>query len=67
MIAAGSSERGLSEVTTRRVGEPGARSPHQRALVAVAVAAAPEHADQPPVGQLARGDEHVLERVGVCA
>ena len=48
------------------VGEPVGDRPHQRALLAVAVAAAAEDADQPPVrrGDLPRRDEHVLERVG---
>ena len=48
MIASGSSERGLSEVTIGRSDELGAGPAHQRALVAVAVAAAAEDADQPP-------------------
>ena len=48
------------------VGEPVGDLAHQRALVAVAVAAAAEDADQPSPGgrDLARGSEHVLERVG---
>ena len=53
----------------RDVGEPVGDRAHQRALVAVAVAAAAEDADQPPVGAVIwrADDEHVLERVGVCA
>ena len=46
MIASGSSERGLSEVTTARSASSAAGGAHQRALVAVAVAAAAEDADQ---------------------
>ena len=65
MIATGSSERGLSEVTTARSASSAADRAHQRPLLAVAVAAAAEDADQPPVrgGELAGRDEHVLERV----
>ena len=40
-----------------------AAAAHQRPLAAVAVAAAPEHADQPAVGDLPRRSQHVLERV----
>ena len=47
MIASGSSERGLSEVTIVAVGEPRGDLAHERALAAVAVAAAAEDADQP--------------------
>ena len=46
MIASGSSERGLSEVTIDTVGEPRRDLAHLRALAAVAVAAAAEHRDQ---------------------
>ncbi len=46
------------------VGQPPRHPPHLRALAAVAVAAAAEHADQPPGGDLAGGREHVLEPVG---
>ena len=46
MIASGSSERGLSEVTIATSASRARDLAHQRALVAVAVAAAAEHADQ---------------------
>ena len=49
MIAAGSSERGLSEVTIDAVGEARGDLPHQRALAAVAVPAAAEDHVQPPL------------------
>ena len=49
MIASGSSERGLSEVTTATSASRARDLAHQRALVAVAVAAAAEDADQPAV------------------
>ena len=42
MIASGSSLRGLSDVITRAVGEARADRAHERALAAVAVAAAAE-------------------------
>ena len=42
MIAPGSSERGLSEVTIARSESAGAGPPHLRPLVAVAVAAGAE-------------------------
>ena len=48
----------------REVGESGGDLAHQRPLLAVAIAAAPEHADQPPAGHLPGGVEDVLERVG---
>ncbi len=64
MIASGSSERGLSEVTIGEVGELGADRAHQRPLRPVAVAAAAEDAEQPALGEPARGAEHVLERIG---
>ena len=63
-IAAGSSERGLSEVTIGEVGELAAGPAHHRALVAVAVAAGAEDRDQPARGQPPRGAQHVLDRVG---
>ena len=47
MISAGSSERGLSDVsTTRSLSRAGDRA-HQRTLGAIAIAAAAEHRDQP--------------------
>ena len=50
MIASGSSLRGLSEVTTTAVGEPGGDLAHPRPLGRVAVAAAAEHDDHPAAG-----------------
>ena len=47
MMATGSSERGLSEVSDDHVGQPGGRRAHLGRLPAVTVAAAPEHADHP--------------------
>ena len=64
MIASGSSERGLSEVTIATSARSRGRRAHQRALAAVAVAAGAEDDDQPPGRQLARGAQHVLQRVG---
>ena len=64
MIASGSSERGLSEVTTARSESSAAGAPHQGPLVAVAVAAAAEDRDQPSLGEPPGGAQHVLERVG---
>ena len=46
MIASGSSERGLSDVTTTRSASARRDLAHQRPLGAVAVAAAAEHDDQ---------------------
>ena len=63
MIASGSSDRGLSEVTTAISDSSAPGPPHQRALLGVSVAAAAEHRDQPMTGQPARRCEHVLERV----
>ena len=51
MIASGSSERGLSEVTIARSEPLGAGPPHLRPLVAVAVAAGAEDRDHPALGQ----------------
>ena len=67
MIAPGSSERGLSEVTTARSESRAPISPHQRPLGAVAVAAAAEDRDQPARGQPPGGLEHVSSESGVCA
>ena len=65
MIASGSSERGLSEVTIAAVGEPRGDLAHQRALAAVAVAAGAEtHDHAARASSAARGLQHVLERVG---
>ena len=49
-IAAGSSLRGLSSVTTARSASRGADRAHQRPLAGVAVAAGAEHHVQPPAG-----------------
>ena len=38
--------------------------PHQRTLAAIAVSPGPEHADDAPASDVARGAQHVLERVG---
>ena len=66
MIASGSSERGLSEVTITTSARRAAISPISGPLAAVAVAAGAEDADDARRGadQLARGAQHVLERVG---
>ena len=64
MIASGSSERGLSEVTIARSEPLGAGPAHLRPLVAVAVAAGAEDRDHPALGQPAGGAEDVVERVG---
>ncbi len=64
-MASGRSLRGLSEVTHARSASRAAIAAHDRALAAVAVAAAAEHHAEARAGleQLARGGEHVLERV----
>ncbi len=64
MIASGSSERGLSDVTIDDVGELARDLAHQRPLAAIAVASGAEDDDHPPVAKIARGPEHRLERVG---
>ena len=46
MMRCGSSPRGLSEVTITSVGEARRDAAHQRALAAVALAAAAEDADE---------------------
>ena len=60
---AGSSLRGLSEVTTHVVGEPRAASPHERPLAPVAVAAAAEDQPDPALGERPCLAQDVLERV----
>ncbi len=55
MIASGSSERGLSEVTIARSDSSRPGPAHLRPLVAVAVAAGAEDRDQPALGQPPRG------------
>ena len=68
MIAAGSSLRGLSEVTIGAVGEPADDLAHQRALGAVAVAAAPEDADEPCRSSGRRASASTFSSAsGVCA
>ncbi len=47
----------------REIGSLGADAAHQRPLVAVAVAAAAEDADDAFAGQLSRRDQDVLERI----
>ena len=68
MIAPGSSERGLSEVTIAPSARRAAISPHQRALAAIAIAAAAEDDDhaRPRVTPRARL-EHARQRVRACA
>ena len=63
-IAAGSSERGLSEVRIARSASSADDPPHQRPLAAVAVAAGAEDDREPAVAEPAGGADHVLERVG---
>ena len=65
MIACGSSLRGLSEVTIATSASSEAMPAHQRTLAAVAVAARADDADDAPARELARGTQHVLERVGL--
>ncbi len=48
MIARGSSVRGLSLVTIGEIGVARHGAAHLRALGRIAIAAAAEHADQPP-------------------
>ena len=46
------------------VGALGGDASHQRPLLAIAVAAGAEHDGEPPRTELARGAQHVVERVG---
>ena len=65
MIASGSSERGLSLVTIATSASSDGDPAHERALAAVAVAAAAEDAEHARRGaMLARGAQDVLQRVG---
>ena len=67
MIGAGTSRRGLSLVTTTRCGQPLGDRGHQRALGAVAVAAAAEDAPQHAAarrGQRLQRLQRLLERIG---
>ena len=65
MIVAGSSLRGLSDVTTATLRAGGRGRAHRRPLGAVAVAAGAEHhQDAMSGGHLARRVEHTLETVG---
>ena len=67
MIASGSSERGLSDVTIDDVGELGGDPAHQRPLAAVAVAAGAEDDDHAPVAEL-RAPRRALSRASpACA
>ena len=50
-----------------RVGEPRGDLPHQRALLAIAVAAAPEDGDQPPSVSLRAASSTFWSESGVCA
>ena len=65
MIAAGSSLRGLSEVTIARSARSAAIRPISGRFAAVAVAAAAEDAEHAAGRQVARGAQHVLERAGL--
>ena len=68
MIASGSSERGLSEVTIATSASSRGDPPHQRALAAVAVAAGAEHADHPARARAARAARSTFSsESGVCA
>ena len=63
MIRSGSSLRGLSEVTIDQVAEARGDGAHQRALRAIAIAAAAEHGDDAAGRERPRGLEQVLQRV----
>ena len=63
MMRSGSSLRGLSDVTIDEVAQPRRDRAHQRALGAIAIAAAAEDRDDPAGRQRTRGLEQVLERV----
>ena len=69
MMAAGSSLRGLSEVTTTTSAPRGRDLPHERALGAVAVAAAAEDHDHParrrPLAGRGQQPGQAVGRVGV--
>ena len=64
MIASGSSERGLSDVTIATSASSRCDPPHQRPLAAIAVAAGAEDDDHTPVAEVARRAQHRRERVG---
>ena len=68
MIASGSSERGLSEVTIATSASRARDLPHQRPLAAVAVAAAAEHDDHAPARSTPRAARSTFSsESGVCA
>ncbi len=64
MMASGSSVRGLSEVTNTRSARRAPMAPMSGPLAAVAVAAATEHDQHAPAGEVARRQQRVLQRVG---
>src|ERR1700730_12366286 len=75
MIAAGSSERGLSEVRITRSASfraispisgrlPRSRSPPAPNATWTRRSAGPARAGAPPLGQAPRGEQHVAKRVG---
>ena len=64
MMASGSSERGLSEVTDHDVGVGAGDLSHQRTLCPVAITAATEENQQTTFGQLPAGLEDIAERIG---
>ena len=66
-IAAGSSERGLSSVTTSTSLPARRGGAHRRPLARVAVAAAAEHGDQPAPGRAAQGGQGGARRRPGCA
>ena len=68
MIACGSSERGLSEVTIVQSLSSHGDAAHQRALGAVAVAAAAEHGDHAArLAAAARSPASAASASGLCA
>ena len=66
MIASGSSERGLSEVTIATSASRAPISPISGRLPRSRSPPAPNTAITPPLGELARRAQDVLQRAGVC-
>ena len=66
-IASGSSERGLSEVSTAVSASRASAAPIGAALGRVPVAAAAQHGVDPAVVVLAQRPQHGLDGVGLCA